>query len=325
MRGVVQVDIAKGRRELGWEIGYGDLDGATDLNPVTTFTVNNDADFVATRLWAGLWSNTAVTGQSGALPPQVKCQLRDARTGKTYFLQPARLDGIAAMSMGGLAAAAVVGVRPNAVLPPLVNTVYGLPAPIVIRKASSMFVEFTVPAGFTWPGDLYMGLEGFRVYPGQADPIPATIAGAASTYLWNGTITPGALGAGLQKIGTISMTGPGEGRYVLKGGSLTSTVAPSAQATYVPKFEDVALVNVRDSAQQAKQWVRVTNPIPVIPGQVMPASFLTAGGLGLPWAQPRYLDGKDTIFVDVWTDPSLFPGGNVGEVECQFKGVYVPG
>lgn len=317
MKGAVILPIAKGRRELGWETGFAAVAGTTSPNPVASIVLNNDADFVACKMTVMQYG--AAAGNI-PLPNTVVMNVRDGATGNVLNRQP----GVPA----SFCSVPWPGDRVGNSVPSTgrwANYEKGLPSPFLIRRGSSVFFEFSNPAAYSFAGDLYVVLEGFRVYPGEKDPIPDQVSGYALPYSWAGTlVVPGGLPAGLQSLGTITMPGPGPGRFMLKYGAITSTALPTAQSNVLPPTDNVLALQVRDTLAQGKFWARMTTP-PSNLGQYMPAAAFTGGGSGAPWAHPRYMDGVSTIFVDVFGDPSAFTGGTPGTVEVQLNGVLVLG
>lgn len=324
MMGAVELDIAKGRRELGWEIGFVAVGGTAPVNPVAAIVLNNDADFVVTRMWVMQWGLAA---GNIPLPSTILMNIRDGATSSVLFRQPGVPSsfcsvpywaGAAPYNQNGSGAGAGR----------FSNNAKGLPAPYLIRRGSTVFFEFTNSAAYTFGGDLYVGLEGFRVYPQDADPIPKTIKGYALPYSWNGTlVVPSGLSAGIQFLGTITAPGPGPGKYVLKQAAISSTlyVAPQGAVNSVAPPDNVLAIQIRDTLAQGKFWARMSTP-PAL-GQYMPAAMFTGGGTSAPWPQPRYMTGQDTINMDLFGDPAAFNNfaAAANTIEVQLNGVYLPG
>jgi hypothetical protein len=193
-----------------------------------------------------------------------------------------------------------------------------------MRRGSSAFFEFTNPSGYVFTGDLYVVLEGYRLYTGAKDPIPSAIKGQCEPFVWNGSlVVPNGLAAGLQNLGTVSMPGPDQNRYILKAGAIFATGTPAAVGGVTLYPEDVLLMNAYDTYQQNKLWARVSTPPPY--GQFMPAKCFVNGGPGAPWAWPRFIQGTDQLYFQLWGDPSAWVGGNPGTIELQFTGVRIYG
>jgi hypothetical protein len=315
MNALVQLDIAKGRKELGWEIAYVALDGTTTASPTLSCVINNDADFVARSMMIAMWGVNGAT----ILPPLgTTIQVRDSGTGNVMFRTPGNPMGFMGQPASG--AQAFNG--------RFAANKMALPCPYLIRRGSSVFFEVQNAAGNTWHGDMFVGLEGFRVYPGQDDPIPQKITGYALPFSWNGPlVVPGSLGAGVQKLGTIDMQGPGVGHFFLKYAAVFATAMPNEVTlnglSFQPAPDDCLALQLTDT-QLNKLWIHNATPTTVGNGQYAPASFVTKGGTGFPWEQPRYLSGVDKMLVDVYGDPTAFRGGTPGTVEVQLNGVWVP-
>jgi hypothetical protein len=314
MNALVTLDIAKGRKELGWEVAYVALDGTTTASPTLSCVINNDADFVARSM------QIAMFGANGAtiIPPKgVTVQVRDSATGNVMYRTPGSAQGF----MSYPASAAPFGGR-------FCSNDRALPCPYLIRRGSSVFFEIQNFAGGTWHGDMFVGMEGFRIYPGQSDPIPQKITGYALPFCWNGPLViPDGQPVGVQKLGTIDMQGPGVGHFFLKYAAITATGQVNTVAlnglTIQPAADDVLALQLTDT-QLNKLWVHNSSPTTVGNGQYAPASFITKGSVGYPWGQPRYLSGVDKMLVDVYGDPAAFVGGNPGTIEVQLNGVWVP-
>lgn len=309
----VLTNVANGRRELGWEVGYLPLATANgSASPVIGITVNNDADFVAVRPYL---IQAGVAGAGIPIPPSVTIQVRDSATGDTFFRQPGAALGFFAQpySPGSPQSSGR-----------FVTNQEGYPAPHIMKRGSSVFFEISNPTGYTFVGDLYVVYEGYRVYTAEADPVPSVIKGQVEPFCWNGTLAvPNGLPAGLQALGVIVMPGLDQNRYVLKKGAILATGAPSAVGGVQLFPEDVLLMQVTDTYQQNKQWMRVSTP-PAY-GSFMPAKAFTQAGPAGGWAWPRFMQGTDQIYCYLYGDPSAWVGGNPGTIEVQFNGVRIYG
>jgi len=311
MKGIVMLDIAKGRRELGWEIGYAAVNGGAAANPVLSVVLNNDADFVVKNFYLQLF------GASGAqvwLPKSMTAQVRDSATGNVMFRTPGYPYGL----FSPPASMAQVNGR-------FVSNSLGLPAPYLMRRGSSAFIEISNPLAVGFVGDLYCGFEGFRIYPGQEDPVPDKIPGYALPFTWNGRLNFGPLAPGFQKLTpTFEMAAPGVGHFLLKTASISATGVVNTVThdgiTFTPSADDIFGVQVRDT-QQNKEWVH-SSVFPAV-GEIMPFSFLSKGATSAPWVHPRYMGGQDKIFVDLYCDPASFAANTPGTVEVQLNGVWI--
>lgn len=313
----VLTSIASGRRELGYEVGYlAVADANANANPVIGITVNNDADFVGLIPWV-----FQMGPSGGAIPipaaAQVTIQIRDSATGDTFHRQPANIAGVMAQPY-----------QPGAVDNDgrFVKPCSEWDAPHILKRGSSVFFEISNPGGYTFVGNLFIVYAGYRLYAGQDEPVPQTIKGQVEPYVWGGTLAvPNGLAAGFQKLGSIAMPGPDQNRYVLKRASIVSSGAVTAVRGITLYAADVLAINLYDTFQQNKLWARITAAQTQPIGQFMPARILVGGGTGEPWPWPRFIQGTDTIFVDLWGDPAAWTGGNPGTIEVALKGVRIYG
>lgn len=316
----VLTQVAVGRRELGWEVGY--LAKATanaNASPTLGITVNNDADFVGVRAYL---LQIGLNGAGVPIPPSVTLQIRDSATGNVLARQPAAPLGF--LSRPDIPSSTFSPGKQIAI--PL-----GWPAPHIIKKGGSVFFEVTNPGNaYTFVGDLVVVYEGYRLYAGEQDPVPAVVRGQVEPFTWNGTIAvPNGLSAGLQILGQVSMPGLDQNRYILKAGYIQAqsgvpkTVVGADGLTIQLSPEDVLQIQVSDTYQQNKLWGRVSTP-PAY-GQFFPAKCFTVGGTGTPWSWPRFVQGSDTIFVTLFGDPNAWAAGNPGIIEVGFLGERIYG
>ncbi len=316
--GIVKTSIAPGRYELGWEVGFL---SAADFNaaasPIVGIQVNNDADFFITKIHA---YDFGAAGAKFLFDPAYTWQIKDSSTGNVFYRSPANIYHLAQVPY--IPRTAILG-NP---LGRFQMSDRGLPAPYLLRRASSAFLTFTKAAGApAIVGDCLVVFEGFRIYPGEKEPVPDTISGYNTPYAWAGQAPiPNGLGAGFQKLATLTMPGPGEGKYVLKDMTVASTGTPVAVGGYLPTPDCVLGFQIQDTRQQQKLWARMgTNPSPF--GQFAPGLAFTGAGGGNPWVWPRYVEGQDQIQVDIFGDPASFTGGNPGSIDISLNGVCIYG
>lgn len=320
MKGAVMLDIAKGSRLLGYEVGFVAVAGTAPTNPTLAVVLNNDADFVATR---AMLVQFGAAGCEVVLPRSVTMNIRDSATGNVFFRQPGSGSGFLGVPYFPDASANGAGQDGRAYM-----NDKGLPAPYLMRRGSSAFVEIFNPAGYIFTGDLYVMLEGFYVYPSvngqETDPVPSQIKGYSIPFSWNGSLVVAVNAvAGVKALGTVEMLGPGVGSFLLKTFSISGTTGlPSKVNSGQPTAGDVLGVSVYDTRWNSKRWQHVTAP-PAL-GSFVPASALTVGGVSAPFAHPRYVGGTDKIFVDVFGDTTAWPGNTPGTVEVQLNGVWIP-
>lgn len=310
---VVLTELAAGRRELGWEVGYlSQANANATASPVIGITVNNDADFVAVK---PTLYQTGVAGAGIPVPPSVTLQIRDSATGNVFMRQPGAASGFLCQPY-----------NPGSPYSSgrFVRAAKGWPAPHILKRGSSVFFEVSNPTGYEFVGDLNLVYEGSRFYAGQTEPIPKSIQGQVEPFCWNGTlVVPNGLDAGLQNLGNIVMPGLDQNRYVLTEGAIIATGTPAAVGGVQMFPEDVLLMQVQDTYQQGKLWARVSTP-PAY-GQFMPAKAFVGGGIGAPWAWPRFVQGTDTITVTLYGDPSAWEDSEPGTIEVQLHGVRIYG
>ena len=67
------------------------------------------------------------------------------------------------------------------------------------------------------------------------------------------------------------------------------------------------LMNAYDTYQQNKLWARVSTPLNL--GQFMPAKCFVGGGPGAPWAWPRFVQGTDQVYFQIFGDPAAWAAG----------------
>ena len=317
MKGLVSLPIAKGRRELAYFVGFGSAAGAAPANIQTAVTISPDADFVVNRIWVQQFggANTALL-----LPDGCTIQLQDGASSLNLNLQPS--DGQAAYftpsdnpSAAGIQAWRSIRIPKQ------------MACPYLLRAASSVFINIANPYGKTFSGDVMVILEGFRVYSGSPDPIPAKITGMAFPYYWNGSlILPAApSAAGFQKVGSIVMSGPGgSGKYILKTAAANLVAAGGIAGGAGVAFLDRIGIQIRDSQYQSKNWVQWGGQVAPTVGEFMPLSILTCGFTSEAWVYPRFMGGTATITADIFFDSSSITGNYPLKIGLEFEGVYIP-
>ncbi len=327
--GIVKTKIADGRYETAWEVGFL---SAADFNaaptPIVGISINNDADFLIQKIHC---YDFGPQGANILFDARYTWNIKDSSTGNVFYRTPASPYHLAQVpyitNLGG----------PQLPWGRIVMNEKGLPTPYIMRRASSAFVTFTKGAGApAITGNCLVVFEGFRIYPGQKEPVPQVIEGYNTPFAWSGQLDASAItSGGFQKLGDIVMAGPGEGKYVLKDASLTSTSAILAVQNYSgyignlqPTVDAVVGIQVQDTREGMKLWARMgTNPDPV--GQYMPGYCFTGAGGGLPWVWPKFLEGTDQITVSIFGDPANFVSGSgaghPGIIEVSLNGVCIYG
>lgn len=320
MKGAVMLDVAKGRRVLGYEAGFTPAAGTSNPNYTVAVVLNNDADFVATR---AMLVQFGASGCEVVLPRSVTINVRDSATGNVFFRQPGSPNGFFNVPFFPVPSNNGAGQDGRAIM-----NREGLPAPYLMRRGTSAFVEINNPAAYVFTGDLYVVLEGFYVYPSKTgennDPVPSQVKGYSLPFSWNGTVVvPVNAVVGLASMGTIEMLGPGVGSFLLKTFSISGTAGqPLAVNGGRPTAGDVIGVDIYDTRESSKRWQHVNSP-PTL-GSYIPASALSVGGTSSPFAYPRYMGGTDKIFVNLFGDTTAWPGNTPGTVEVQINGLWIP-
>lgn len=316
--GIVKTKVADGRYEIGWEVSQLT---AADFNAIATpiigIQINNDADFLIQRMHV---YEFGAAGAQAILSPLYTMQVKDSSTGNVFYLQPGSPYHIAQ-----------VPYIPNTTTKGLPLGRFGmngkgLPAPYLMRRASSAFITFTKASGApAVTGDVYVVFEGIRIYTGEREPVPATIEGYNTPYSWAGQlVVPGSLAAGVQNLGTITMAGPGLGKYVLKDCTLATSAGPVNVNGYALPSDACLGFQVQDTRTQQKLWARNPSPLTGL-APFMPGFCLTGSGQGLPWLWPRYIEGQDQLAITIFGDPTAFTGGTPGTIDLSFNGVCIYG
>lgn len=284
MRGVVQIPVEDGKKELGWYVGQAVVNGKNDVNPVVSMRVERDADFVVRKLFLVQWPYLA--DQNLSLPAQAAVLLRDGGTRRPLSL-------VAGLARGTILDASNRPVAFN----------LGLPCPFLIRSANNLYAEVTNPAaaGTPWVGDLYLVAEGYKVYPQLPEEIPAKIKAYAVPYELNanGLIgSPSAL-AGNVSGQFISITNSGEGKFIAKG--MVINIKDAAGLDKTDALMPALGFNIIDSTAGNKYWVN--NGTEGAGTTQVPASLLTYRNGFIPWNGPRYIDPVGNLKLQVvWSD-----------------------
>lgn len=282
-RGIIQLPLESGKKELNWYVGKASVAATTETNPVVAMRINRDADFVARRLWLVQYPNTVLIGSPAAanyqLPLGTSVILRDGGTQRGLSL------------VGGFNRAMLNDCAPERAL--LADR--GLPSPFLIRNNNNLFAEISNPAAAVtpWVGDLYLVAEGYKVYPGVAEDIPRTIEAYSIPFNLNTNFVaadPAAAAANItQQVATI--TNNGEGKFLAKG--LVIQAIDNAGVDRTTDISAALAFNFADSTSGTKSWVQNQNPTADIVG--CPFNIMTINGSNLPFNTPRLLDENAVI------------------------------
>lgn len=293
MRGIIQLPLENGKKELNWYIGKANVRATNETNPVVALRINRDADFVARRLWLVQYPNTALVGSPAfatyALPVGTSALLRDGGTQRGLSL------------VAGFNKSMLNDCDPfRAVLADK-----GLPGPFLIRNNNNLFAEIANPGAAVtpWVGDLYLVAEGYKVYPSVAEDIPRTIEAYSIPFNLNTNFIvadPAAAAANIsQQVATI--TNNGEGKFLAKG--LTVQAVDGAGADVTQTISRALALNFADSTSGMKSWVQNQNPASDVIG--CPLNILTLNSMNLPFNTPRLLDENAVVKIQFVFDAAF--------------------
>lgn len=289
MRGIIEIPMEAGRKETCWYVGQAVVNGQNAVSTTVPLTISKDADFVAKRAWLVMWPSFTGGAYTQdpflALPGQSSVVLRDGATKR------------ALSQVSGFSAAMFSDVNPKRAAAQML----GLPSPFLLRANNTLLAEISNPGAgaLAWPGDLFLVLEGFKVYPYLPEEIPAKIQSYAIPYGLNGNASLGSPVVASNILGSrITITNGGEGKFIAKGMRIQIIDATGADKT------DVLLpclgFNLKDSTSGNKDWV--TNNVQGVVAQV-PSQIFTMHGSDLYFNNPRYLDPNAVVQIQpVWSD-----------------------
>ena len=287
-RGVVQIPIADGKRELSWQIGQAIVQATNEVNPIVPIKLERDADFVVKRLFLVQFpSFGAGIDVNLDLPPQATVQPKDGGTGQGLALVPS------------YARAMFLNADPKKMLAAHI----GLPCPFLIKAGNAFYAQVNHPgaAGTAWVGDLYLVAEGYKVYPYLPEDIPAKISSYAVPFHLNGNgsiLSPTAAPANITGQ-SITISNNGAGKFLVKG--MTCRIVDATGADVTDKLMPNLGFQITDSTSGNKRWV--DNIVSGAKAIHCPANLMTMGGTFLPFNTPRYIDPAGTIKVGIiWSD-----------------------
>lgn len=294
MDGIVQVPIAKGKKELAWYVAASIENGGNNLTPTVNMRIDKDADFVALRRYLVQWPSYG-TGADHAvgldptlkLPAQTAVLLRDGGTRRGL----------------GLASAYARSVILDADPDRSQAMEKGMTSAMYLKAASNFFAEISNPgaAGTAWTGDLYLVLEGYNLYPNLPPEFGKTITqyslgdfSLASSAL----IAEPASGGSTIDGQYIVMTNNGDGKVLVKGMSITCVDNGGLGVDVTDKILPCLGFNVTDTTSGGKAWVRSPG---LASGQTisLPALLMTYGNRRLRFCRPRLIDETGSLKVQL--------------------------
>jgi hypothetical protein len=310
-RGIIKLPLQDGRKELSWYVGRVAVKGTNEVNPVVPLKVERDADFVTKRWWMVQYPSAPGVAQDFglSLPPQTTITLRDGGTKRGLSLVAGNARTIMPDASSRKAEAAW----------------QGLACPLLIRANNNLFVEVANPAaaGTPWTGDLFIVLEGFKVYPYLPAEFPGTVETYAVPFDLNANADIANPNSAAQYITgqVIKATNNGEGKMLVKGMRLTIIDAAGLDKTDV--LMPALAFMVSDSTSGGKKWVVDTNPSVLNPA--CPASMMLYSGTFLSFNTPRYIDQNGVIETQL-----VFPSdaatlaaiGGAATWPCKFSLTY---
>lgn len=285
MRGVIELPLEQGKKELCWFVGTAVVDtlvGASAVNPTINLTTSRDADFVAKRWWLVDWPSFTPTNKNLPLPDDTSVILREGSTRRALSL------------VAGFARA----MFPDADPQKMAAAMLGLPAPYLVRANTNLLMEVSRPsaAATAWKGDLLFIMEGFKVYPYLPEDIPATIKAYSIPFTLDGnqvvndpSLTPGAIAGQV-----LTITNDGSGKFLAK--RMRVRIVDSTGVDVTDALTPMMAFNLKDSTSGDKAWV--TNNTPGVQAFV-PVGLFTMGDTDLFWNTPRYIDPSGNVKVAI--------------------------
>jgi hypothetical protein len=220
MRGVVQIPIEDGKRELSWQVGMAIVKTTSEVNPIVSLKTERDADFLAKRAFMVQWpSYGAGVSQDLPLPPQAAILPRDGGTNQALSL----VAGYSGM------------MYPNANAARMPAAAMGLPCPFLIKANTAFYLTVTNPAaaGTPWTGDLFLVMEGYKVFPFLPEDIPAKVQSYGVPYELNANaaiLSPAEAASNINGQ-YITISNNGVGKFLAKGMKVTIIDAAGADKT----------------------------------------------------------------------------------------------
>lgn len=286
MRGIIELPIEKGKRELNWVVGTAQVDGtvgASATNPVVNMTTSRDADFVAKRKFFVRWPAIAPADANLTVPADTSLVERESSSQRALGLVP------------GFAKTLFPDANPVQML----ASQLGLPSPRLIKANTNYLIEVARPtaAGTAWSGDLFVVYEGFKVYPYLPEDIPAKIKAYSVDFGMNANMSlqdPSTLASFIQGQ-RLTISNDGSGKFLAKRLKVRLVDANGVDRT--DALTPVLAFNIKDSTSGDKHWVGNNNPGV---SAFVPVALLTMGGSDLFFNTPRYIDPNGVVTVEIF-------------------------
>lgn len=296
MRGIIELPMEKGRKELHWYVGTAQVNGqvgAQAVNPTINLTTSRDADFIAKRLWLVRWPSFTTAGPPAfiidpnlSLPDDTSVILREGSTRRSLSLVPGFTKALFPDASPLRMAAAQIG----------------LPAPYLIKANTALLLELSRPTAATvnWQGDLLFVAEGFKVYPYLPEDIPAKIRQYAVPFGLNGNAiiqNPAAAAANIAGQ-VLTISNDGSGKFLAK--KMKIRLVDSAGVDKTDALLPCLGFQIKDSTSGSKQWI--TDNTQGVQAK-LPVSLISMNGTDLYFNTPRYIDPSGVVSIQViWTD-----------------------
>lgn len=287
-RGVVEIPIENGKRELSWQVGQAIVKGTNEVNPIVSLKTERDADFLAKRAWLVQWPNYGAPANPN-LPVPVTTSIlpKDGGTNQALSL----VAGYAPMMYPDMEPRK----QPAAAM--------GLPCPFLMKANTAFYLQMSNPAaaGTPWTGDLYLIYEGYKVFPFLPEDIPAKVQSYGVPFELNANASILSPSAAAQNITGqfITISNSGIGKFLAKGMKVAIIDAAGVDKT------DILSANcgfqIIDSTAGNKRWI--DNTLDAVVNPMCPLPVLTMNRTNLPFNHPRYIDPAGTVKIQVvWSD-----------------------
>jgi hypothetical protein len=282
MRGQIVLPVATGKKELCWYVGRADVNGLNLTSFTTQVQTNKDADFVCRRMWLTQFPRTTVgADQAGLrLPPQTSVRLKDGVSGRPLSL------------LAGFNRAMIIDADPA-----LAQLAFlGLGSPFLMRGNTNLFAEIVNPgaAVTAWQGDVYLIMEGYKVFPNQPEDIPRTIEAYSLPYVLSRTTViaqPIAASGDTLAGQSVMITNDGDGQFLAKGLCFQAIDAAGLDVT-AALMQAIGL-QITDSTSGTRPWIQ--DATPDVGPISCPLPVLSINRGFLPFNTPRLLDENAVV------------------------------